>query len=239
MNYEFTIIVPVYNESDNLLRVETELLAYSKVALKKTKILFVNDGSLDNSQDLIETICKRNEIFTCISFNKNYGLSAAIKAGFDNIDTKYIGYIDSDLQTSPNDFNLLIAHINDYDLVTGIRNQRKDNLLKNWSSKLANNFRRLFTKDGIDDTGCPLKVIKTEYAKNIPMFKGMHRFLPAMVLLQNGNIKQVPVQHFERTSGTSKFGFWNRSIGPFTDCFVFLWIKKRYINYHISKKVND
>lgn len=236
MNYEFTIIVPVYNEGDNLLRVETELLAYTKVALKKTKILFVNDGSSDNSLNLIETICKRNEVFRFISFNKNYGLSAAIKAGFDIIDTDFIGYIDSDLQTTPSDFNLLLEHINNYDLVTGVRNQRKDRLIKNWSSKLANNFRRLITKDGIDDTGCPLKVIKAEYAKNIPMFKGLHRFLPAMVLLQNGSIKQVPVQHFERISGTSKFGFWNRSIGPFTDCFAYLWMQKRYINYYISKK---
>ena len=132
MDYKFTIVVPVYNEDENLERVEKELLAYTKIATKKTKVLFVNDG--------------------------------------------------------------------------------------------------------MDDTGCPLKVIKTEYAKEIPMFTGLHRFLPAMVLLQKGKVKQIPVQHFPRMAGTAKYGLWNRLIGPLIDCFVYIWMKKKYINYSISKK---
>ncbi len=96
MNYDFTIVVPVYNEEDNLLRVETELLAYTKKALKKTKILFVNDGSKDKSQELIELIAHRNPEFSFISFKENRGLSAAIKAGFDYTETPLVGYIDSD-----------------------------------------------------------------------------------------------------------------------------------------------
>ena len=133
------------------------------------------------------------------------------------------------------DFNLLLDHIDAFDLVTGVRSNRKDSFVKNMSSKIANGIRRSFTHDGMDDTGCPLKVIKTSSAKRIPMFKGLHRFLPAMVLLQNGKIKQVPVQHFPRLAGQAKFGLWDRLLGPFTDCFVYLWIKKRYINYEIIK----
>ena len=109
--YEFTIIVPVYNEEDNLERVEKELLAYTKIATKKTAILLVNDGSSDKSQELIEAICKRNEAFNYILFEENRGLSAAIKAGFDYVETPLLGYIDSDLQTAPEDFNLLLQHI--------------------------------------------------------------------------------------------------------------------------------
>ena len=236
MSYQFTIVIPVYNEEDNLLRVEKELLAYTKTASKKTKILFVNDGSLDNSQNLIETICERNSQFNFISFRDNRGLSAAIKAGFDCVDTELVGYIDSDLQTSPNDFNLLLEHIGEYDLVTGVRSNRKDSFVKNISSTIANGIRRAFTHDGMDDTGCPLKVIKTKYAKRIPMFKGLHRFLPAMILLQHGKIKQVPVQHFPRMAGQAKFGLWNRLLGPLMDCFAYLWMKKKYINYEIDKK---
>lgn len=236
MTYQFTIVVPVYNEEENLLRVEKELLAYTKIATKATKILFVNDGSKDKSQSIIETICNRNDMFSFIKFKENRGLSAAIKAGFDYTETELVGYIDSDLQTAPEDFNLLLKHIGENDLVTGVRANRKDSFVKNMSSKIANGIRRSFTHDGMDDTGCPLKVIKTDFAKRIPMFKGLHRFLPAMVLLQNGKIKQVPVQHFPRVAGEAKFGVWNRLIGPLMDCFAYLWMKKKYINYQVSKQ---
>ncbi|WP_339702087.1 glycosyltransferase family 2 protein [uncultured Marixanthomonas sp.] len=234
--YQFTIIVPVYNEEDNLERVEEELLAYMKIATKKTAVLLVNDGSSDNSQSLIETICSKNEAFNYISFKENRGLSAAIKAGFDHVETPLLGYIDSDLQTAPEDFNLLLQHIGEYDLVTGVRADRKDTFVKNMSSKIANGIRRTFTHDGMDDTGCPLKVIKSDYAKRIPMFEGLHRFLPAMILLQNGKIIQIPVQHFPRMAGTAKFGVWNRLIGPLMDCFAYLWMKKKYINYQVKSK---
>ena len=234
--YEFTIIVPVYNEEDNLNRVEKELLAYSNIAIKKTAVLFVNDGSLDASLTIIKTICDRNEAFGYISFKNNKGLSAAIKAGFDHVSTDLVGYIDSDLQTSPEDFNKLLEHIDTYDLVTGVRADRKDNFVKNMSSTIANSIRRGFTNDGMDDTGCPLKVLKTQYAKRIPMFKGLHRFLPAMILLQEGSVVQIPVRHFPRVAGTAKFGIWNRLVGPLMDCFAYLWMKKKYINYTIESK---
>ena len=234
--YEFTIIVPVYDEEENLQRVERELLAYTKIASKKTSILFVNDGSKDKSQQLIEEICHRNEAFHFISFDKNYGLSTALKAGFDFAESPLLGYIDSDLQTIPADFNLLLEYVGEYDLVTGIRINRKDGFAKSISSKIANAVRRAFTQDRVADTGCPLKVIKAEYAKRIPMFKGSHRFLPALVLLQNGSVKQVPVRHFTRTAGATKFGILNRVWGSLVDCFVFLWIKRKYINYEIKNK---
>ena len=236
MQYQFTIVIPVYNEEDNLERVESELSKYLKISSKKTKVLFVNDGSKDKSQEIIEDICKNNPDFQYISFKQNAGLSAAIKAGFDYADTELIGYIDSDLQTAPEDFNVLLEHIGDYDLVTGVRSNRKDSFVKNMSSKIANGIRRTFTHDGMDDTGCPLKVIKASYAKRIPMFKGLHRFLPAMILLQNGKIIQIPVQHFPRIAGTAKFGLWNRLLGPLMDCFAYLWMKKKYINYEVGKK---
>ncbi|MEZ0005870.1 dolichol-phosphate mannosyltransferase [Flavobacterium sp. 28YEA47A] len=236
MNFELTIIIPVYNEEDNLLRVQQELSGFMLHARKKTKVLFINDGSKDNSQKIIEEICSDTTAFEFISFDKNYGLSAAIKAGFDTADTPWVGYIDADLQTDPMDFNILLEYADTHELVTGVRSNRKDSFVKNLSSKIANGIRRAFTHDGMDDTGCPLKIIRTDVAKKIPMFNGLHRFLPAMVLLQEGRIKQVPVKHFPRIAGVSKFHLWNRLIGPLQDCFAYLWMKKKYINYTIKHK---
>lgn len=236
MSTEFTIIIPIYNEEDNLIRLEETMNQYLSKSLKQTEILLINDGSKDKSLALIKEICNRNQAFHYISFDKNYGLSAAIKAGFDTVESKWVGYIDADLQTDPEDFNKLLALADQYDLVTGVRADRKDSFVKNMSSKIANSIRRAFTNDGMDDTGCPLKVIDAEKAKKIPMFKGLHRFLPAMILLQNGTVTQVPVKHFPRIAGESKFNLWNRLLGPLMDCFAFVWMKKKYINYKIQER---
>lgn len=234
MKKTLTIIVPVYNEEDNLLRVEKELSEYLAVSIASANVLFVNDGSVDKSQDTILDICARDPRFTFISFAENRGLSAALKAGFDYAQSDLVGYIDSDLQTTPADFNVLLAEIEDYHLVTGVRSNRQDSFVKNMSSTIANVIRRAFTHDGMDDTGCPLKIIHTDCAKKIPMFKGLHRFLPAMILLQKGKIKQVPVQHFPRIAGEAKYHLWNRLFGPLADCFAYLWMKRKYINYNIA-----
>jgi glycosyltransferase involved in cell wall biosynthesis len=240
MKQTFTIIVPVYNEEDNLNRVEKELSQYIKDCTISASVLFVNDGSIDGSQKIIEEICGKDKNYNYVLFAKNRGLSAAIKAGFDYATSDLVGYIDSDLQTTPQDFNVLLKYIGEYDLVTGVRSNRQDSFVKNMSSTIANGIRRTFTHDGMDDTGCPLKIIKTDFAKRIPMFEGLHRFLPAMILLQNGKIKQVPVQHFPRLAGEAKYHLWNRLFGPLVDCFAYLWMKKKYINYEIkSSSKND
>ena len=236
MNYTLTIIVPVFNEQDNLKRLEKELLKYLEIASKPSCVLLVNDGSSDNSLAMIQDICQRNAAFSYVSFVRNCGLSAAIKAGFDAAQTPLVGYIDSDLQTDPEDFNKLLEYTDDHALVTGVRADRKDDFVKNMSSKIANGIRRAFTHDGMDDTGCPLKIIRTDCAKKIPMFKGLHRFLPAMILLQNETVVQIPVRHYPRIAGQAKFGLWNRLLGPLVDCFAYLWMKKKYINYQIKEQ---
>lgn len=234
--YQFTIIVPVYDEEDNIDRLQSELAAFLKIASMKSCILFVNDGSKDRSEERLKAACNAHNDMFYISLAANRGLSAAIKAGIDYIESPYLGYIDADLQTTPEDFNLLLADAADYTIVMGIRAGRKDCFIKKMSSKIANGFRRMMTKDGIEDTGCPLKVIQTAYAKRIPFFTGMHRFLPALIMLQEGGtVKQIPVRHFPRIAGTAKYHLWNRLVGPFKDCFAYRWMKKRYINYSISE----
>ncbi len=234
--YKITIIVPVYNEQDSIYRLEKELGDFLPQAGTPACVLLVNDGSTDDSLPRIREVCQRNQAFYYISLARNGGLSAALKAGFDVAQSDYVGYIDADLQTAPEDFNLLLEHLGTYEMVIGIRVGRKDSFVKNISSKIANGFRRMMTNDGIVDTGCPLKVLHTDYAKRIPFFNGMHRFLPALIQLQGARVKQVPVRHFPRQEGQSKYHLFNRLTGPFLDTFAYRWMKKRYINYQIDQQ---
>ena len=230
-----TIIVPVYNEEDNMQALDKRLGDYLKKAACKSCVLFVNDGSKDNSLALIKQLCQHNADFYYISLGKNSGLSAAMKAGIDEAESEYVGYIDADLQTDPEDFDLLLSRMPGNALVMGIRANRKDTPFKRLQSKIANGFRRMMTHDNVKDTGCPLKVMRTDYAKRIPFFTGLHRFLPAMIMLQGGKFEQVPVRHYPRTAGVSKYHLWNRLISPFIDCFSYRWMRSRYINYSIAE----
>lgn len=234
-NYEFTILVPVYNEEENINRLTAALAHYLSISPCNTCVMFINDGSDDGSLDKIKAVCRNTNDFCFISLSENSGLSAALKAGIDTTKSQYVGYIDADLQTSPDDFNLLLPHAKDYELVTGIRTNRKDTWFKRLQSKIANGFRRIMTGDDAIDTGCPLKIMHTENAQRVPFFNGMHRFLPALFLLQNAKFKQIPVRHFPRMAGVSKYHLWNRLVNPFIDCFAYRWMKNRYISYNIAE----
>ncbi len=233
-NYTLTIVVPVYNEENNMAALESTLGAYLPTALCKTCVLFVDDGSKDRSLKRIKEICERNPDFFYIALAQNTGLSAAIKAGIDATFSDLVGYIDADLQTRPDDFNLLIPQMENHELAAGIRANRKDTGFKRLQSKIANGFRRMMTHDTATDTGCPLKIIRTDYAKRIPFFTGMHRFLPALIKLQNGRFVEIPVKHYPRVADQSKFNLSNRLVAPFVDCFAYRWMKKRYFNYSIG-----
>lgn len=232
--YLFTIIVPVYNEVDNMDTLGRRLEAFLPSAVLSSCVLFVDDGSTDGSRERIIDLCRRNKDFYYILFERNCGLSAAIKAGIDEACSAYVGYIDADLQTAPEDFNLLLRYVSKYELVMGIRTNRKDSPFKRLQSRVANAFRRMMTHDGVEDTGCPLKVMRTANARLMPFFTGMHRFIPALMQLQGCRVKQVAVRHFPRTAGKSKYHLWNRLAGPFADCFAYRWMKKRYIRYRIT-----
>ncbi len=233
--YELTIVVPVYNEEDNMERLEKELSAFLPTAAVKSCVLFVNDGSKDGSLEKIKAICERQPDFYYISSSANHGLSTAIKAAIDMTESRLIGYIDADLQTNPEDFNKLLAKSGEYQLVAGIRANRKDSAFKNLQSKIANGFRRKMTGDTATDTGCPLKVMWTDYARQLPFFDGMHRFLPALMMLVDGKFCEMPVQHFPRIAGVSKYHLYNRLVSPFMDCFAYRWMKKRFIRYDIDQ----
>lgn len=228
-DYQFTITVPVYNEAESLAALEACLAEFLPRCIMKACVLLVNDCSTDSSLELIKDICARRPDFYYVSHPRRLGLSGALKTAFDNAESDYIGYIDADLQTVPEDFNLLLEHAAAYPLVTGIRAARKDTIGKKIQSRIGNGWRRMMTGDGARDTGCPLKVLQRNAARQLPMFNGMHRFIPALVLLQDGGCyKEVPVRHRERAAGKSKFNMFNRLRG-FTDCFIYRWMRRNWV----------
>lgn len=232
-----TILVPVYNEEDGITRLVDTFTEYIETTCSvPLSVLLINDGSTDRSLEKIKEACETNSSFNYISLAENRGLSTAIKAGFDYVTTPWVGYIDADLQTTPFDFELLFAKMNEADAVVGYRQNRQDTTSKRIQSKIANWIRRQLINDGIIDTGCPLKIVKTEVAQKLPFFNGMHRFIPALVQLVGGTVIQVPIQHFERIHGQSKFNLLNRSIGPLHDAFGYRWMKSRMIDYNIQEQ---
>lgn len=234
MSDELTIVVPVFNEEESLFSFFLEMDNFIETSPMPSRVLFVNDGSTDNSLKILSEKCNHTTHYNLLSLDRNYGLSVAIKAGFDYCQTTLVGYIDADLQTHPADFLLYFRYFPEYDMVNGIRAKRQDNLIKRLSSKLANGYRRLMINDAIKDTCCPLKILKSSYAREIPFFIGMHRFLPALVQLHGGKVKQIPISHSPRYAGTSKYHLFNRLVGPFFDTLAFRWIRSRYIRYKVA-----
>lgn len=233
MGESLTILVPVYNEQDCIRPLVALMDDFLGDPGLDTHVLFVNDGSTDNSASLIEDICHGDDRYSYLSLGKNYGLSTALKAGIDNCRTTLIGYIDADLQTHPSDFHQILPFAGHYDLVTGYRIERKDTITKRLSSSMANSFKRWLLESDIIDTGCPLKVIHTRVAQQMPFFDGMHRFIPDLVLLLGGKVKQVPIPHYTRFAGKSKYNLTNRFVGPLTDAIVFRWMQKKFIRYSV------
>ncbi|WP_457577517.1 glycosyltransferase family 2 protein [Desulfomarina sp.] len=234
MDKTFTIIVPVYNEEESLPAFFETMEQFLKVSPVPTRVLFIDDGSTDESPALLRQRCDTASHHGYLTLDRNYGLSTAIKAGIDNCSTSLVGYIDADLQTKPEDFLLYFQYFPEYDMVNGIRAKRKDSLIKKISSRFANSYRRLMINDGISDTCCPLKIIKTDCARQMPFFTGMHRFMPALVQLQGGRVMEIPVSHYPRLAGTSKYHLLNRLVGPFFDTLAFRWMRSRYISYGIA-----
>lgn len=227
--YDLTVVVPVYNEQESLPSLFSALQQYAQKSSMRVCFLCVNDGSADRSLELIEQQVAHHEHFYYISLERRTGLTGALKAGFHCATTPWVGYIDADLQTFPEDFELLWQKHEEGDLICGIRAKRHDSWSKKIQSRLANKIRNAITHDGFSDTNCPLKIMRTSLAQSLPLFSGMHRFLPALTLLQEKKVVAIAVRHQERKHGTSKFNFFNRAFAGAYDLLAFVWMRRRYI----------
>ena len=223
-----SVIVPLFNEEENISILQSELRA----ALDGLdyEIVFVDDGSVDCTVERIETA--PNVIL--IRFEKNTGQSAAIYAGLQAARGATAVLIDGDLQNDPADIPRLLAEIaRGADLVCGYRINRQDTLVKRLTSRIANAVRSRFTKDGVRDTGCTLKAIRRECVSALVPFKGMHRFIPALLKGAGYRVVEIPVNHRPRRFGQSKYGLGNRALRATIDMFGVRWLLSRRLNYKI------
>jgi dolichol-phosphate mannosyltransferase len=229
---EISVVVPLFNEEESIAILQTELSA----ALKGLdyEITFVDDGSVDRTAERIETAPN----IRLIRFEKNSGQSAAIYAGLTAARGATVVIIDGDLQNDPADIPKLLAEIaRSADLVCGYRVRRQDTLVKRATSRIANAVRSRYTKDGVRDTGCTLKAMRRECVSTLLPFKGMHRFIPALVKAAGYRLVEVPVNHRPRRFGQSKYGLGNRALRATIDMFGVRWLLSRRLNYKIREKM--
>jgi dolichol-phosphate mannosyltransferase len=223
-----SIVVPVFNEAENLPILQSELRA--ALAGLDHEIIFVDDGSADGSADKIESAPN----VQILQFEKNAGQSAALYAGVKAARGQTIVMIDSDLQNDPADIPRLLAEISrGADLVCGYRARRKDKLGKRVTSRIANFVRSRFTKDYVRDTGCTLKAMRHDCADALVPFKGMHRFIPALVRGAGHRLIEIPVNHRPRRFGQTKYGFGSRAWRATMDMFGVRWLLSRRLGYKI------
>ncbi len=223
-----SVIVPLFNEEENMPILQSELNA--TLGGIDHEIIFVDDGSVDRTVERIVTAPN----IRVIRFGKNTGQSAAIYAGLEAARGATAVLIDGDLQNDPADIPRLLAEIDrGADLVCGYRAQRKDTLVKRLTSRTANFVRSRFTKDGVRDTGCTLKAMRCECVSALVPFKGMHRFIPALVKAAGYRLVEIPVNHRPRRFGQSKYGLGNRALRATIDMFGVRWLLSRRLNYKI------
>jgi glycosyltransferase involved in cell wall biosynthesis len=224
-----SIVVPLYNEEENVPLLQQELAA--ALAGIDHEIIFVDDGSTD--QTLLRL--KRTPETRVLHFEKNAGQSAAMFAGSNAARGDVVVLIDGDLQNDPADIPRLVAEIErGADLVCGYRLRRKDTVVKLITSRIANFVRSRFTKDGVRDTGCTLKAMRRECVRTLVPFKGMHRFIPALVKGAGYRLVELPVNHRARKFGTSKYGLGSRAVRATVDMFGVRWLLSRQLRYRIA-----
>ncbi len=205
---EISVVVPVYNEVDNVERLYDEIDRSLRTLNRPYEILFVDDGSRDGSLEKLREIRESDQNVKLISFRKNFGQTAALSAGFDHAEGEVVITMDADLQNDPADIPLLLEKIDEgYDLVSGWRFDRKDKWFsRRLPSMLANKLISWATDVKLNDYGCTLKAIRKEVVKNITLYGELHRFIPAVASWMGVRIAEVKVNHRERLAGTSKYG---------------------------------
>ena len=230
---EISFVIPMYNEEKNILPLLEKLEKTVEDKYTSYEFIFVNDGSTDSTGKILKELAHKKSYVKPIFFKKNSGQSAALDAGFKFANGDIVVSLDGDLQSDPESISLLVPYLKEYDMVNGVRASREDGFIRKLSSTIGNGFRNFITGDNIKDTGCPLKVFKKEVVKSYDLYKGMHRFLPTLAKMNGFSVIEVPVPHYDRIYGKSKYTVFNRLFVGFEDVLAVRWMKKRRLNYEI------
>lgn len=231
---ELTVVVPVYNEEDLLVLLMEEIAQVLGADRERLEVIFVNDGSTDKTEFVLDKLRERYPVVRVISFEKNAGQSAAMICGFKHSKGKYVVALDGDGQNDPRDIPRIVELLEKYQVVCGIRARRQDSLPKRLGSRFARYVRQKVLGDSITDVGCSLKGFHREVLQKLYFFDGAHRFIPILLEMEGCSVGQVEVNHRPRTTGVSKYTNLGRLSKTWLDLIGVYWIGKRRLNYQIK-----
>jgi dolichol-phosphate mannosyltransferase len=238
-----SVVVPIKDERDNLHPLTNQLTkvlgALEQSQAAPFEIVYVDDGSTDGSSALLDEIRQHTPEVQVVHFDKNHGQTAAFDAGFRHAQGELIATLDGDLQYDPADLTKLLPLTKTFDLVCGRRQKRLDNIIRQLSSRTAYLIRNAVIHDGIHDTGCSLKIFRRSVIERMALFHNMHRFFPALAKMHGFSVTEVPVQHFPRAHGHSKYGIGNRLFAGLYDLIAVRWMQKRCFHYEIVNTPGD
>lgn len=238
MPIKYSVVVPMKNEASNIPDFIHELEPIMLSLNQPWELICIDDGSTDQTLEVLKQFKEQKPYLRVLIFDKNYGQSSAFDAGFRHAVGEFVITLDGDLQNDPADIPKMLQLAEQADLVCGQRQKRRDTLVKRLTSFLANQIRSRVCQDGVKDTGCSLKVYRTSCLKQIKMYHGMHRFLPALFKIEGFRVVETPVNHRERTKGTTKYNFLNRSFNTISDMLAVRWMLKRHLRYQIDKELS-
>ena len=223
--YRISIVVPVYNEEDNIKELYDEIKQVCEDNQYEYEIILVNDGSYDKT----DTICRTlTPPLKYICMRRNFGQTAAMDAGIKASRHEYIVTMDGDRQNDPADIPRMLEYLTEHDLdvVSGWRKNRKDTFMKKFISRGANLLRHILVHDGIHDSGCSLKVYKKECFDHINLYGEQHRFIPAILKMKGFTVGEIVVNHRPRVAGKTKYN-WKRTLKGFVD-MISIWFWNKY-----------
>lgn len=229
-----SVVVPAYNEEENIEPLLRELVARLEEIGKPFEILLVDDGSADRGPEIARALARQEARLRVLRLLERSGQSAAFDAGFRAARGELIVTMDADLQNDPADLRGLLDALPGWDAVVGWRRVRRDSWLKRVSSRLSNAIRNRVSGDRIIDTGCSLKLFRREALRSIKMYDGMHRFLPTLLRLEGLRVREVPVNHRPRVRGRSKYNVRNRAVRAFLDLLAVRWMRARRLRYRVE-----
>ena len=231
MTVKYSIVIPMKDEEGNVKPLINELEPVMRSLNNEWELICVDDGSVDRTLEILNELSSVKPYLKIIAFDSNYGQSSAFDAGFRSALGEFVITLDGDRQNDPSDIPQMIEMAEQFDLVCGVRKKRRDKWLKRAISYWANAVRSRFCGDGVQDTGCSLKIYRKSCLNNIKMYHGMHRFLPALFKIEGFSVGQLTVNHRERDQGKTKYNFLNRSFNTISDMFAVRWMRKRQLNY--------
>jgi glycosyltransferase involved in cell wall biosynthesis len=236
-----SLVVPVYNEEDNLRPLTDAIREAMKTVGVTYEVVLTDDGSKDKSWEIMKQLAAADTRIRVQKFAYNCGETAASEAGMRAARGQYIVTIDADLQNDPKDLPGFLEALKTYDCVCGTRVTTRgegDNWIRIASSRIANWVRNSLSEENISDAGCTYRAFKRECIEKVKLYRGMHRFLPTLFKMEGYTVTEIPVSNNPRLAGESKYGVWNRLFKSFHDLLAVRWMKKRVLNYKIAERVN-